>query len=90
LRAAFSKMSGHGHEVTADMIFNLDECGFLPSENSRVFVRKGSKHTYTCDATDRDSPTVLLCICANGTAMPPCCIVKGALHRRPTWWGEIA
>ena len=69
-----------------DQIWNMDESGFmLTHKPTNVIARKGTKNIVGRTANSRESLSVLACVCANGTHLPPMIIVRGktirSLHR---------
>lgn len=61
-------------------IFNADEKGITCGNDSaaKVLVDRKAKHTVKIGTQDRDITTVIECICANGSAITPMMIFKGA------------
>lgn len=69
-----------GEPVAAECIFTLDEAGFQANGNEgfeRVIGAKGKKVQYQQQKGTRENITVIVTICANGTALPPAIIFKG-------------
>ncbi|GFR59260.1 jerky protein [Elysia marginata] len=59
-------------------IWNCDETGLQFTHNpSRVIAKKGSRTLHARTSNSKENVTVLACINASGSAMPPMCVVKG-------------
>lgn len=60
-------------------IYGMDESGFPPSHGGveRVVGRRGIKGQHKIGSANRENVTVLVTICANGTALKPTIIFKG-------------
>lgn len=82
----------HGGRFDADQVFNLDETSFvIAGGRVYVIVERGSGHAHCAGNANRETLTLLLCVCANGTHLPPLLIVKGKSGpgRHPAWLGEL-
>jgi DDE superfamily endonuclease/Tc5 transposase DNA-binding domain len=79
-------------EITPDRIYGMDEKGFLLGKAPRTYVL-GPKGTYTPYVNEdgkRETISVVECICADGTAIPPQIVFKGK-RRQESWaLGEAA
>jgi hypothetical protein len=64
-------------------IFNMDESGVqLNNEPQRVVAMKGSKNVHTVTSGERgETVTVIACCNAEGSFIPPMCIMKGVRHK---------
>ena len=62
-------------------VYNIDESWFTPNveKSRRVVVRQGSSMPYKVFDGSKDHITMALCICANGTWVPPLFVFKGRL-----------
>ena len=81
----------NGGPLRAEQIYNLDETCFMPDGTvSRVLTGRGATHTHTFSAGNRDSVTILPCICADGTSLPPLVIGKGKDMGKPKWAADLA
>ncbi|KIJ28783.1 hypothetical protein M422DRAFT_189346, partial [Sphaerobolus stellatus SS14] len=62
----------------------MDETGFTLSDQGsrRVIGRRGTKRQYQQGSGDRENTTVLVTICADGTALRPTIIFKGHNHMK--------
>ena len=60
-------------------IYGMDESGFPPSNQGvqRVVGRRGTKIQHKAGSANRENVTVLVTICADGTALQPTVIFKG-------------
>ncbi|CAK1599571.1 unnamed protein product [Parnassius mnemosyne] len=60
-------------------IFNMDETGLqLNNRPGHVLAEKGSKAVSTVTSTEKgETITVIACCNAEGTFLPPACIMKG-------------
>lgn len=69
-------------------IYGMDESGFPPSNQGveRVVGRRGTKVQHKAGSANRENVTVLVTICADGTALAPTIIFKG--KRILKKWGE--
>ena len=71
-------------EIDGSDICNLDETNITPEgRKSKVLAAKGARRTHTLINTHRFGMTMLPCVFADGTAMPPHFITKG--KRTPQW-----
>jgi hypothetical protein len=72
----------------AGCTFNLDETCCLPDGNQRKMLAvRGSRSVKTFGNTNRQSVTILPCVCANGTSFPPYILVKCTKEGKiPCWW----
>lgn len=64
-------------------IFNMDECGVqLNNEPQRVVAMKGSKNVHVVTSGERgETVTIIGCCNAEGSFLPPMCIMKGVRHK---------
>lgn len=62
-----------------DCMFGIDETGFMPGValSTTVIGSAQAKSQYQHQGGSRENITVLVCICADGTAIPPLVIFKG-------------
>jgi len=69
-------------------IYGMDESGFPPSHQGvkRVVGRRGTKVQHKIGSANRENVTVLVTICADGTALKPTIIFKG--QRFQQRWAE--
>ena len=76
------------HNIKDHNRYVADETALQKSQNGavRVVGRRGVKRQYVKQNSDRVLTTVLATICANGTAIPPFVIFKGAQFQ--VAWGE--
>lgn len=60
-------------------IYGMDESGFPPSDQGvqRVVGRRGSKIQHKAGSANMENVTVLVTICADGSALKPTVIFKG-------------
>jgi transcriptional regulator with XRE-family HTH domain len=60
-------------------IYGMDESGFPPANQGvqRVVGRRGTKVQHKAGSANRENVTVLVTICADGTALQPTIIFKG-------------
>lgn len=66
--------------IDADCIYGMDESGFQPygaGSGEKVFGPADQNQQYQQREGGRETITVLACICADGTALPPAVIFKG-------------
>ncbi|KDR85856.1 hypothetical protein GALMADRAFT_234970, partial [Galerina marginata CBS 339.88] len=69
-----------GNEVAPECTFGMDEGGFQANGAEgwgKVIGAKGKKIQYQQQAGSRETMTVIVTICANGTALPPGVIFAG-------------
>lgn len=61
------------HGITEDRIYNVDETGLdgRYGRGAKLVVPKGTKEAHTVSPLWRGHFTIAICICANGTALPP-------------------
>lgn len=84
------------HNLHADQIFNLDETGVdRPGAKSHVAVSADAKEAPGVIDTSKEHITIVACVCADGSKMPPFFLFKGAegsesrvslLNRCPADW----
>lgn len=57
----------------------MDESGFPPSDQrvQRIVGQRGAKRQHKTRSANRENVTVLVTICADGTALKPTIIFKG-------------
>lgn len=69
-------------------MYGMDETGFQLSfqGRQRIIGRKGAKVQHKQVATDRQNTTVIVTICADGSTVRPCVILKGKNFMSK--WGE--
>jgi len=69
-------------------IYGMDESGFPPANQGvqRVVGRRGTKVQHKTGSANRENVTVLVTICADGTALQPTIIFKG--KRLLKKWGD--
>ncbi|KAB0804493.1 hypothetical protein PPYR_01463 [Photinus pyralis] len=72
-------------------IYNMDESGLqLNSRPGHVLAAKGSKAVSTVTSTERgETITVIGCCNAEGTVLPPACIMKGK-NKKPEFTDNMA
>ena len=65
-------------DIRPENIYGMDESGFPPSDQGvqRVVGRRGSKIQHKAGSANRENVTVLVTICADGTALKPTIIFK--------------
>ncbi|KAF5329630.1 hypothetical protein D9619_009466 [Psilocybe cf. subviscida] len=71
-------------KVTPENIYGTDEVGVQPQgqgEKERVFGRPGKTAPYQQRAGTRENITLIVTICADGTAIAPTVIFKGKAHQ---------
>eukprot|EP00198_Chlamydomonas_reinhardtii_P009107 XP_001698444.1 predicted protein [Chlamydomonas reinhardtii] len=86
-----AELAAEGISITADMCWNLDETCFMPDGSAtKVYARRGSHQSYTLGKTNRESVTILIAICADGSHAPPLVITKGTDNKPPHWWADCA
>lgn len=73
-------------EVEPKNILAMDETGFIPSneDSEQVVGRKGKKVQHRVGTANRETTTVLVTICADGTHLAPSIIYKGE-HLYAKW-----
>jgi hypothetical protein len=79
-RKSFEEFPDLDGPIDADCIYGMDESGFQPcgcNAGEKVFGPAKQKQQYEQRAGSRETITVLACICADGTALPPAVIYKG-------------
>ncbi|KAJ3499049.1 hypothetical protein NLJ89_g10141 [Agrocybe chaxingu] len=69
----------HNKGIKPENIYGMDESGFPPSDQGMQCVvgRRGSKIQHKAGSANQENITVLVTICANGTALKPTVIFKG-------------
>jgi DDE superfamily endonuclease/Tc5 transposase DNA-binding domain len=74
-----NKIKEHG--IQPQDIYNMDETGFRigVGRAHSVITRYRSGRQYLADPDNRDYITSIECICADGTALPSCLVLKGAI-----------
>lgn len=82
------------YNITADTIWNWDEKGFLIGVASAVQrimtleALKSGRITHASHDGSREFISLLACICANGTALPPALIYGGEAFQN-TWLEDV-
>lgn len=76
------------YNIPPENIYNMDEKGILLGVGKRTaaFVDRDQKTLYQVEDGNRELVTVIECISADGEALTPCVIYKGA--RRDLAWGR--
>jgi hypothetical protein len=76
------------YNIPEENIYNMDEKGIQLGMGKRVraFVDRGQDCVYQVEDGDRELVTVLECVCADGSAIPPSVVFKGT--RRNLEWGR--
>ena len=74
--------------IKPENIYGMDESGFPPSDQGvqRVVGRRGAKLQHKAGSANRENVTVLVTICADGTALKPTIVFKGQHILKK--WGE--
>jgi DDE superfamily endonuclease len=74
------------HQSTASDIYNIDETGFRMGDTGRQYVIVDNKTTGSTWTSEEkgEALTVVECVCADGTLLPPFIIFKGK-HIQSTW-----
>lgn len=68
-------LSGNGIMNAANQIYNCDETGLpLSPKPLKVVDSKGAKHPSYVTGDTKSQITVLACVCAGGSAIPPCIV----------------
>lgn len=76
-------------QLTSAHMFNLDKTNLAPeSKAGTVLCKRGSWHSHTSGSINRDTITILPCVCADGSCIPPMVITKGSRQRHPQWLGK--
>jgi hypothetical protein len=90
LATAMQEVFGDG-PVDPSRIWNLDETGLqLDRVKKHVLAIKGTKKTYTLGNSCKESVTVLMTICADGSHIPPMFICKGKEDLElPSAWAKV-
>ena len=82
------------YNITADNVYNWDEKGFLISMASAVKrimtleALESGRLTYASQDGSCEFISLLACICANGTALPPALIYRGDSKKLKDTWLE--
>ena len=82
------------YNITAENLYNWDEKGFLigqASAKKRVIpleALKSGRVKYACQDSSREFISLLACICADGTSLPPSLIYKGESRSLQDTWLE--
>jgi hypothetical protein len=76
------------YNIPEENIYNMDEKGIQLGMGKRVlaFVDRDQKTVHQVEDGNRELVTVIECVCADGTAIPPSVVFKGA--RRDLEWGR--
>ena len=72
-----------GRPIAPECTFAMDKVGFQPNGDEgfeRVIGPAGKKIQYKQQKGSRETITVLVTICADGTALPPAVIFKGKAY----------
>ena len=70
------------NELSPDVIWNSDETGKqFEHKPTTVVARKGARAVPGRTGNSRENVTILACVNAQGTSLPPMCIVKGKTQR---------
>ncbi|RQM20338.1 hypothetical protein B5M09_013296 [Aphanomyces astaci] len=65
-------------DMDPSRVFNMDETSFSPSKTSRkVVVQRTTKNVYVQEATASAHVTIVACVAANGTKIPPLFVLPG-------------
>jgi len=73
-----------------NQIYNMDESGFpLQHKPPKIVARKGTKHAVAITANDKAQITVLACVSASGSTLPPMVIFDRKLLKPELTWGEV-
>jgi hypothetical protein len=77
------------HGIPAQNIFNADEKGVMCGDDApvKVFVDRNQRTVSQVTQQDRELTTVMECVCADGTAIPPMIIFKG-VKKKVEWTVE--
>ena len=68
--------------VDSQFIWNMDESGFnFEHTPVKVLCQKGQKQLNARVSPSRQNVTIVACVSAGGTAMPPMFVVKGKSHK---------
>ena len=82
------------YNITADKVYNWDEKGFLIGMASAVKrimtleALESGRITHASQDGSREFISLLACICANGTALPPALIYRGDSKTLQDTWLE--
>ena len=82
------------YNITADNVYNWDEKGFLIGMASAVKqimtleALESGRITHASQDGSREFISLLACICANGTALPPALIYRGDSKTLQDTWLE--
>jgi hypothetical protein len=78
--------------ILPENMYGMDESGFQPSNKGRqrVIARRGTKNAYKQGGADRENITVLVTICADGTALVPTVVFKGQKLRNQWKQNNVA
>jgi len=75
LQKIFTNLNLHG---SPHLIWNCDETGKqFEHTPTTVCTRKGTRSVIGRTSNSRENVTILACVSAAGTAMPPMCIARG-------------
>lgn len=76
------------YKITEENIYNMDEKGIQLGMGKRVraFVDRDQTSVTQVEDGDRELVTMIECVCADGTAIRPGAVFKGA--RRNLEWGR--
>jgi hypothetical protein len=76
------------YEITEENIYNMDEKGIQLGIGKKVLamVDRDQKTVQHVEDGNRELVTVIECVCADGTAIPPSVVFQGA--RRNLEWGR--
>jgi hypothetical protein len=67
------------HDIPKENIWNMDEKGIVcgGKERTKVFISRDQKDATMIGQVERETTTVIECVCADGTAISPMVIFKG-------------
>jgi hypothetical protein len=83
----FAELEKHG--IPPQNIWNADEKGVICGDDSKVkvFISRKQKSAIKINQTDRDTTTILECICPTGVSIRPMFIFKG-VRQSALWCSE--
>ena len=78
-----------GKNIPSRNIYNMDEKGIVCGgrEQTKVFVSRGQRHAVKIGQNERDTTTIIECVCADGSYISPMVIFKGVRHSS-RWYVE--
>eukprot|EP00798_Chlamydomonas_sp_ICE-L_P022973 gene22973-30162_t len=81
----------YGESLAAGDIYNLDENCFMPDgKDLVVYGVPGTGHAHILGGDNRESLTILDCICADGSTLTPLVMGKGKELTKPNRWAAAA